>query len=378
MRRGLRRRAAPRAARRLRPGAHLPPRQREVASDELRAGARRRASATSCSTALDEIERLERRRRARRAPARADARHAGRRGRARTTTSRPARPTRSSASTLEDAGAAIDARARLRRARARRACTCTSARRSSSSTPSARRSRRSRRSATSGTYNLGGGLGVAYTAADAPPTIEEYVDAKVERGARAARRRQAAAARAGPRARRERDGDALHRRVGQAQTSRPGSPSTAGCRTTCARCSTAPSTRRRSPTASAAARLPRRRQALRVRRRHRRATSPLDDPRPGDVLVTPATGAYGHAMANNYNGVPRPPVIFCKDGDARVVVRRETYEDLHGRDDRLTPFRVGLLGHGTVGGGVRARCSRSAPDAIAAVTGPAGPRSPAC
>jgi diaminopimelate decarboxylase len=59
---------------------------------------------------------------------------------------------------------------------------------------------------------------------------------------------------------------------------------------------------------------------------------PLPDPRPGDVLVTPVTGAYGHAMANNYNGVPRPPVIFCSGGDARAVVRRETYEDLHGRD----------------------------------------------
>jgi diaminopimelate decarboxylase len=58
----------------------------------------------------------------------------------------------------------------------------------------------------------------------------------------------------------------------------------------------------------------------------------LDDPRPGDVLVTPATGAYGHAMANNYNGVPRPPVILCKDGEARVVVRRETLEDLTARD----------------------------------------------
>ena len=40
----------------------------------------------------------------------------------------------------------------------------------------------------------------------------------------------------------------------------------------------------------------------------------LADPRPGDVLVTPATGAYGYAMANNYNGVPRPPVVFCSDG----------------------------------------------------------------
>jgi diaminopimelate decarboxylase len=58
----------------------------------------------------------------------------------------------------------------------------------------------------------------------------------------------------------------------------------------------------------------------------------LDAPRPGDVIVTPATGAYGYAMANNYNGVPRPPVIFCKDGDARVVVRRESFEDLCSRD----------------------------------------------
>ncbi|MGI8438653.1 MAG: diaminopimelate decarboxylase, partial [Thermoleophilaceae bacterium] len=58
----------------------------------------------------------------------------------------------------------------------------------------------------------------------------------------------------------------------------------------------------------------------------------LDEPRPGDVLVTPATGGYGSAMANNYNAIPRPPVIFCRDGDARVVVRRETYEDLAARD----------------------------------------------
>jgi diaminopimelate decarboxylase len=58
----------------------------------------------------------------------------------------------------------------------------------------------------------------------------------------------------------------------------------------------------------------------------------LDDPKVGDILVTPATGAYGHAMANNYNAIPRPPVIFCKDGEARAVVRRETYEDLTTRD----------------------------------------------
>jgi diaminopimelate decarboxylase len=58
----------------------------------------------------------------------------------------------------------------------------------------------------------------------------------------------------------------------------------------------------------------------------------LGRPTVGDVLVTPTTGAYGHAMASNYNGVTRPPVIFCRDGEARVVVRRETYDDLTVRD----------------------------------------------
>jgi diaminopimelate decarboxylase len=58
----------------------------------------------------------------------------------------------------------------------------------------------------------------------------------------------------------------------------------------------------------------------------------LAAPAPGDILVTPATGAYGYALANNYNGMTRPPVVFCRGGDARLVVRRETYEDLMGRD----------------------------------------------
>ncbi|MBV9607795.1 MAG: diaminopimelate decarboxylase [Solirubrobacterales bacterium] len=58
----------------------------------------------------------------------------------------------------------------------------------------------------------------------------------------------------------------------------------------------------------------------------------LADPVPGEVIATPVTGAYGYSLANNYNGVPRPPVVFCRDGEARVVVRRETYGDLAGRD----------------------------------------------
>lgn len=56
--------------------------------------------------------------------------------------------------------------------------------------------------------------------------------------------------------------------------------------------------------------------------------APLADPRPGDILVTPATGAYGYTMASNYNGQLRPAVIFVKDGKARVIIRRESYEDL--------------------------------------------------
>ncbi|MDP9453209.1 MAG: diaminopimelate decarboxylase [Actinomycetota bacterium] len=52
----------------------------------------------------------------------------------------------------------------------------------------------------------------------------------------------------------------------------------------------------------------------------------------GDILATPVTGAYGHSMASTYNKVPRPAVVFVSGGDARVVVRRETLDDLLGLD----------------------------------------------
>ena len=53
-----------------------------------------------------------------------------------------------------------------------------------------------------------------------------------------------------------------------------------------------------------------------------------EDLRVGDILSTPVTGAYGYAMASNYNKVPRPAVVFVADGSARVVVRRETLDDM--------------------------------------------------
>ena len=48
----------------------------------------------------------------------------------------------------------------------------------------------------------------------------------------------------------------------------------------------------------------------------------------GDLIATPVTGAYGHSMGSNYNKVPRPPVVFVSGGNARLVVRRETVDDL--------------------------------------------------
>ena len=55
---------------------------------------------------------------------------------------------------------------------------------------------------------------------------------------------------------------------------------------------------------------------------------PLPQTHPGDILAIPATGAYGYTMASNYNRNPRPAVVFCENGQSRLVIRRETYEDM--------------------------------------------------
>ncbi|MFC7550957.1 diaminopimelate decarboxylase [Plantactinospora sp. GCM10030261] len=57
-----------------------------------------------------------------------------------------------------------------------------------------------------------------------------------------------------------------------------------------------------------------------------------DDVQPGDLLAVPGTGAYCRSMASNYNHVPRPPVVAVRDGVARVIVRRETEDDLLALD----------------------------------------------
>jgi diaminopimelate decarboxylase len=59
---------------------------------------------------------------------------------------------------------------------------------------------------------------------------------------------------------------------------------------------------------------------------------PLRDPRVDDSVAVPVTGAYCFTMANNYNGNRRIPVVFVSNGHARLVVRRETWDDLLRRD----------------------------------------------
>ena len=58
----------------------------------------------------------------------------------------------------------------------------------------------------------------------------------------------------------------------------------------------------------------------------------IQKPTRGDILAVLVTGAYNYSMASNYNRIPRPPVIMVKDGEPRVAVRRETYEDITAND----------------------------------------------
>jgi len=58
----------------------------------------------------------------------------------------------------------------------------------------------------------------------------------------------------------------------------------------------------------------------------------LAEPRPGDLLAVQSTGAYNQVMASNYNRFRRPPVVLVRDGSARVIIERETYDDLLAHD----------------------------------------------
>ena len=179
-------------------------------------------------------------------------------------------------------------------------------------------------------YDLGGGLGARYSYDDHPPSVGRLPRRADRRRARAPARGRGADHRARPQHGRVRRLHALPRRHRSSATSWP---STAAWATTSrSRCSGSASRpaiadrfggeRARDASSGATARAA----------TCSSTACALDAPRVGDLLAVPATGAYCHTMANNYNGTRRIPVVFAGEGDARAVVRRETWDDLLARD----------------------------------------------
>ena len=82
------------------------------------------------------------------------------------------------------------------------------------------------------------------------------------------------------------------------------------------------------------------------------------DVRPGDLLAVPGTGAYCRSMASNYNHALRPPVVAVRDGVARVVVRRETEDDLLATDVGDAVVESDKPTRAAEGGGARLRLGR--------------------
>jgi diaminopimelate decarboxylase len=64
----------------------------------------------------------------------------------------------------------------------------------------------------------------------------------------------------------------------------------------------------------------------------------LPETKPGDILVVSGTGAYNYSMASNYNRLGRPAAVLVSEGEANVIIRRETYSDLIRQD--LLPERL--------------------------------------
>ena len=189
------------------------------------------------------------------------------------------------------------------------------------------------------TINMGGGLGVAYTHADHPPSIEYYADVVMEAVA-------AEWARVGlpmPRVQVE-PGRSLVARAGVTVYRVGTVKEIAGVRTYAAVDGGMSDLLRPMLYGAVYEPLLANRAGeeptvhLRLVGKHCESgdvivgDAHLPEVRVGDLVCVPATGAYGVSMASNYNGVTRPAVVFVDAGAARVVTRRETYDDLFARD----------------------------------------------
>jgi diaminopimelate decarboxylase len=180
-------------------------------------------------------------------------------------------------------------------------------------------------------YDLGGGLGVRYTYEDSPPTIEEYLDALIG----AARKHLPANAKILIEPGRSMVADAavtLYRVVTIKRSARTFVAIDGGMAD-----NLEVSLYGQRFEATVATRVGGGELYSLVGRHCESGDILIDgvklvDPKIGEIIAVPVTGAYCLTMANNYNGARRPPVVFCKDGVARPVVRRETYDDMLARD----------------------------------------------
>lgn len=180
-------------------------------------------------------------------------------------------------------------------------------------------------------YNLGGGLGARYTYADQPPTIERYLDVLTE----AAHRLLPAEARLMIEPGRSlvaETGVTLYRVVTIKRGVRTFVAVDGGMAD-----NLEVSLYGQRFEATVAARVGGGEMCTIVGRHCESGDRLIDGvalraPQIGDVIAVPVTGAYCLTMANNYNGALRPPIVFAQPGAPRMVVRRETYEDLLRRD----------------------------------------------
>jgi diaminopimelate decarboxylase len=190
-----------------------------------------------------------------------------------------------------------------------------------------------------GVMNMGGGLGIAYTAADRPPAPEAWADAVMD----AVHEEWRAAGLAVPRVMVE-PGRAIVGRAGMTLYRVGTIKEVPGVRTYAAVDGGMSDLLRpmlygavyEPLLANRADAEPVRR--LRLVGKHCESgdvlveEASLPDTRVGDLVCMPATGAYGLSMASNYNGMSRPAVVFVRGGDARLVTRRESYADLLTRE----------------------------------------------
>lgn len=180
-----------------------------------------------------------------------------------------------------------------------------------------------------GTYDVGGGLGVAYTLGEAAPSVEEYLDAIVD----AARRCLPADARLMIEPGRSvvaRAGVTLYRVV---SVKRTGDVFVAVDGGMADQLDVALTHQRYEALVADRLDDPRTERVQLVGRQCESGDLLIDGAhlppaRVGDLVVMAATGAYAYTMSNNYNGALRPAVVFVRDGEARLVARRETYDDL--------------------------------------------------